>query len=90
MITMNNAALAAGASVVFTLSSSQLNGDARDVVVISPRFASIEATKYRFEVAYVGSDGTYGDVGIRVTNITAGSLAEAIEINYAIIKGAIS
>jgi len=79
-ITMNNAALAAGASVAFNLNNSLLATS--DGLVVCPAGIS----NYRVEVAAISA----GVAQIRVTNITAGSLSEALVINFAIIKGATS
>lgn len=81
-ITMNNAALAAGASVSFTLNTSLIAGDS-DAIVLSGK---TYADKYRIEAGSIGT----ANVTIRVTNITAGSLSEALVINFAIIKGSIN
>lgn len=80
-ITMNNAALAAGASVTFSVSST-LVASADTVLLSSPTFG----LSYRLECASVASGLFY----VRVTNITGGSLSEAVVINFAIIKGATS
>lgn len=78
-ITMNNAALAAGASVYFNLNNSLFSSN--DVAVLT----GIDwSGNYRIETA----NSTTGIIGIRVTNITTGSLSEALVINFAIIKGA--
>ena len=79
-ITMNNAALEGGTFVSFDCNNSLLS--AADGVLLT---ASTNGN-YRVEVATVSS----GVVHIRVTNITAGSLSEALVINFAIIKGATS
>jgi hypothetical protein len=83
-ITMNNAALASGATVQFTLNNSSIL--INDLLLVCPN-------------ANVGTGGAYtvicsviagGGAVIRVTNITGVSLSEAFEINFAIIKGATS
>jgi len=79
-ITMNNAALAAGVSVSFTLNNSLLS--LYDIVFA----CAFGSDNYRVEVSSV----TTGNTAIRVTNITGGSLSEALIINFAIIKGATS
>ena len=79
-ITMNNAAMTAGASVTFNLNNSLLATS--DGLVVCP----VNIGNYRVEVAAISS----GVAQIRVTNITAGSLSEALIINFAIIKGATS
>lgn len=76
-ITMNNAALAAGASVEFTLNNTFIGGD--DCVALSARgFAG-----YRVEVRNLSA----GVVTVRVTNVSGGSLSDALLINFAVIKG---
>lgn len=82
-ITMNAAALAAGASVSFTVNNTLVSGGS-DLVAITPAFISVNPSNYRIEVAYTGS----GLFNVRVTNISAGSLSEAVIFNFAIIKGA--
>lgn len=77
-ITMHNAALGAGASVIFNVNNSLFG--AADSVLLTP-FAN---GNYRVEPA---SSNT-GVFTVRVTNVTGGSLSEAVVINFAIIKGA--
>ena len=79
-ITMNNAALAAGASVQFVVTNSLVA--ASDVVVVTP---SNNANYSALSIATLA-----GSFYIRVTNITAGSLSEALVLNYTVIKGATS
>ena len=78
-ITMNNAALGATTNVTFTLTNSLIG--VKDVLVLN---------------VYGGTSGSYnvwvsglaeGSATITVRNITAGSLSEAIVINFAIIHG---
>lgn len=77
-ITMHNAALAAGASVSFQLNNTAIaSGD----VVVANGYAV--GTSYIFEVQSVGS----GAASIRVTNVTGGSLSDALGINFNVIKG---
>lgn len=81
-ITMNGAALAANTNVSFTLTNSAIA--ATDVLVLNH--------------ASGGTGGAYmidascnsGNATIRVRNLTAGSLSEAIVIRYAVIKGVTS
>lgn len=80
-ITMNNAALAAGASVVFLLSNSLLT--ASDSIVVQPSFGT-NYQSYIAQVTFCGSGGAY----IRVTNISAASLSEALILKFAVLKGA--
>lgn len=82
-ITMNNAALAAGASVDFLLYNSiigtydQLITNLVDGSVPDPRV-------YKIRASGVGSGYTW----IRVTNESAGSLSEALQFTFSITKGA--
>ena len=80
-ITMNNAALAAGASVVFTLSNTFVNSTTIPVVTTDGY------TNYRVECAAVNGSG---QAFIRVTNVSGSNLGDAVVINFAIIKGATS
>lgn len=81
-ITTNNAALAAGATVSFTLTNSLLTTSS--VVVLTPLW-TVNAN-YRVEAAAIAN----GSMNIRVTNVSAGSLSEALAINFTIITGATS
>lgn len=82
-ITMNNAALGAGAEVAFTLNNTLIG--AFDVAIVN--------------IASGGTSGAY-DVGITalannsceitITNLTAGSLGEALVLNFVLLKGAIT
>ena len=78
-ITLNNAALAGTTNVTFTLTNALIG--VKDVLVLN---------------VYGGTSGSYnvwvsglatGSATITVRNITAGSLSEAIVINFAIIHG---
>lgn len=80
-ITTNAAALAAGVSVEFTLTNSEIGiEDHVGVTVQSP------VSKYT--VSVVGT--TAGTCIIRLTNYTGGSLSEAVLINFAVVKVAVS
>ena len=79
-ITMNNAALAGGASATFGLNNSLLG--AYDTIIATPS----TSTNYSVEIAYCGSGVAY----LRVTNKSAGSLSDAVLINFSIIKGAVA
>lgn len=75
-ITMNNAALAAGASVEFTLSNTTISiNDVLNVVV-----AGIAG--YAASVSYVANNAAV----IKLTNTTAGSLSDAVNLNFAVTK----
>ena len=80
-ITMNNAALAGGTTVLFTLTNSLLS--AKDVLIVNVGSAGTSGAYWPY-VANVGS----GTAVIGVYNNTIGILSEAIVINYAIIHGA--
>ena len=80
-ITMNNAALAAGASVVFNCNNSVASiGDT--IVVNSNGGLANSATNYSVR-ATSGS----GAIFFVVKNESGGALSEAVVINFAIIKG---
>ena len=83
-ITMNNAALASGASVVFTLFNSVIN--ASDVVFVNCGGGEVTGNSYSIQTLRIVAGG----VGIRVTNITGGSLSESVVINFVVIKGSAS
>lgn len=79
-ITMHNAALGAGASVTFTLNNSLIDAD--DLIVVQQAgWAS-----YRVE-AWANNAGS---AVVRVTNVSGGSLSEAVVLNFAILKSAIT
>ena len=82
-ITMNGAALAAGAEVTFTVTNSEVA--ATDVVIAC--------------IASGGTSGSYtlgcgavaaGSFDLTLGNVSAGSLSEAVVINYAVIKASAS
>jgi len=77
-ITMHNAALAADTIVSFTLTNTTIA--ATDVVVLNHASGGA-AGKYALNAA-AGA----GSAVITVTNISAGSLSEAIVIRFAVIK----
>jgi hypothetical protein len=79
-ITMDNAALGAGASVNFSLNNSVF-GDA-DVCIVNP----LSSDNYTVTVYQSYS----GVINMRVTNYSAGSLSDALQIKFAIIKGSIT
>lgn len=82
-ITMNNAALASGATVAFTLTNSNI--EAGDFVLIKHQSGGT-ASAYRVNAR----DETAGAVAVDVTNETGGSLSEAIVLRFSVIKGATS
>lgn len=81
-ITMSGAALAAATNVTFTLTNSLLS--AKDVVIINVASANATAGAYN---AWISSM-LAGSCTITLRNITAGSLSEAVVINFAIIHAA--
>jgi hypothetical protein len=78
-ITMVNAALAAAAEVSFTLNNNLIA--ANDVVVVSIKSGGTAAAYF----VTVGSTAA-GSCTITVGNVSAGSLSEALVLNFAIIK----
>ena len=80
-ITMNAASLAAGTTVLFTLTNSTLT--AKDVLIVNVGSGGTSGAYWPY-VANVAA----GTAVIGVYNNTAGALAEAIVINYAVIHGA--
>ena len=81
-ITMNNASLAATTNVTFTLTNSLLS--AKDVVIVNVASANATAGAYNCWI----SSMLAGSATITLRNITAGSLSEAVVINFAIIHSA--
>ena len=77
-VTLNNAALAADAIVSFTLTNSTIA--ATDVVVLNHASGGT-AGKYA-----LNAQAAAGSASVNVTNISAGSLSEAIVIRFAVIK----
>ena len=82
IITMNNAALAAGESVYFILYNSLITG--LDQIVYSGHYNTVNPQNYRFETSFV----TFGSATIRVTSLSNISLYEAVQFNFSILKGA--
>lgn len=79
-ITMNGAALAGNTAVSFTLTNSLIS--TKDIIITN---VSGGGTAAAYTV-YVSSMTT-GSAVITLRNLTAGSLSEAVIINYAIIHG---
>jgi hypothetical protein len=79
-ITMNNEALAAGAAIAFDLTNSLITSG--DVVVVNSQNFGHYSTTVQTLLS--------GGARIRLTNLTAGTLSDAVVINFAIIKGATS
>jgi hypothetical protein len=80
-ITMNNAALANGAVVTFTLTNNLLS--AKDVIIINVSGGAATAGTYTALVSSIGA----GSAVLGLYNISTGSLSEAVVLNYAIIHG---
>jgi hypothetical protein len=81
-ITTAAGALAANTTAAFTFTNSLIG--ANDVVV----FAFADGNGYQYNVW--PSSTTAGSVSVNLRNITGGSLAQALPINFAIIKGSAS
>jgi hypothetical protein len=79
-ITTSSAALGAGSSVSFSLNNSIITS--YDLVVLNVYNGSSYTTQVKFVVG--------GVVNIQLTNVTGGSLSEAVAITFAVIRGAIS
>ena len=82
-ITMNNASLAAATSVSFTLTNSAIA--ATDVVIVNIG-SGATAASYTVTVDAVAA----GSCRIHLRNESAGSLGEALVLNFAVIKGVTS
>jgi len=80
-ITMNAANLATLTNVSFTLTNSLIS--ARDVLITNVSGGAATSGTYNVFVSTMGA----GTATIVVRNISAGDLAEAVVINYAIIHG---
>lgn len=78
-ITLNNAALASATNVSFTLNNSYIS--ANDTVILTQASGAATAGSYNAWVSSLGS----GSAVITVRNITAGSLSEALVLNFALI-----
>lgn len=83
-ITMNNAALAANTTALFSFSNTLIGPS--DTVVVNLKGGYAASGSYQVWVDGVGT----GTCGIALRNISGGSLSEAVVLNFAIIKGATS
>lgn len=83
-ITTHNAALNAGASVIFQLANNKIA--AGDVVLVQVADNAATDNVYQVVVIMVGA----GFANLRLTNISAGNLSEAVLINFAVIKAVTS
>lgn len=79
IITMNNAALASATNVSFTLTNSYISSN--DVVILTQASGAASAGSYNVWVSSLSA----GSCVITVRNITAGSLSEALVLNFALI-----
>lgn len=83
-ITLNNANLNANSTVLFTFINSSITS--ADIVLMTIEAASVSTT-----ASYnVWATASSGAAVVALRNITAGNLAEAVVINFAVIKGATS
>lgn len=80
-ITMHNASLAAGTTVLFTLTNSLLS--AKDVLIVNVGSGGTSGAYWPY-VANVGA----GSAVIGVYNNTANPLSQAIVLNFAVIHNA--
>ena len=83
VITLNDAALAAAAEVSFTVTNSEVA--ATDVVVVNHASGGT-AGSYLVQANSLAA----GSFKITVANVSAGSLSEAIVLNFVALKGASS
>jgi len=79
-ITMNNALLAGGASVTFTLTNSKIG--ANDVVTVSVSGGGTVGAYWPFVASQ-----TTGSAVIGLYNNTGGNLSEAVILNFCVIHG---
>ena len=82
-ITMNNAALSAAAEVSFTFTNSTI---AATDVVVTAISSGATAGAYNTHVDAIAA----GSCRISITNFSAGTLSEAIVLNFAVIKAVTS
>ena len=79
-ITMHNASLAGGASVLFTLTNSKIS--AKDVVAVSVSGGGTAGAYWPFVASQ-----TSGSAVIGLYNNTGGALGEAVILNFVVIHG---
>jgi hypothetical protein len=80
-ITMSNAALTTLTNVSFTLTNSLIS--AKDVLITNVAGGAATSGTYNVFVSTMGA----GTATIVLRNISAGTLSEAVVINYAILHG---
>ena len=78
-ITMNNEALAATTNVSFTLTNSTIS--AKDVIIFNVAGGNATAGTYNVFTSTLAA----GSATVVLRNISAGSLSEAVVLNFAII-----
>lgn len=81
IITLNAASLAATTSVSFTLTNALIDAQDIPLVVIS---SGGTASSYNVQIGAVAA----GSCVVHVRNVTAGALAEALVLNFGLIKAA--
>jgi hypothetical protein len=79
VVTMHNAALASNTAVQFTMTNSAISGT--DVVVVTGGSGGGTAGSYQAHCVSVAA----GSAIFRLVNTSAGSLSEAVAINFAVI-----
>lgn len=78
-ITSHNAALAAGASVTFTLQNSFISSS--DTMIVNKVWDSVDPSRYSIRAAC-----GVGIAAITITNTSGVSLSESVAMNFAVIK----
>lgn len=80
-ITTHNAAMSPGATVSFQVNNTSVKGFGVLLTIYAD--GSIDASRYRVELAYAGVNSFV----IRLTNISGETLAQAVPIDFVVIKG---
>lgn len=80
-ITMNNAALLAGAVVTFSVTNSLVQ--TTDAIIVNVQGGTASLANYK---VWAGLQSA-GAFVVALENITGGSLSEAVVLNFAVIKG---
>jgi hypothetical protein len=84
-VTLHNASLGAGVEVSFSL----LNSFVTDIdhVILTPVYSvSYDAQSYDIRCSQIGPNG----FTVAIKNISGGSLSDALQINFVVIKGAVT
>ena len=79
VVTTHNAALASNTAIQFTMTNSAITGT--DVVIVTGGSGGGTAGAYQAHVVSVGA----GSAIFRLVNTSAGSLSEAVALNFAVI-----